>query len=78
MELQVLKVAGNTAPCQQLAQCLLWSARGVIPPVPTEGWVTEDMALEELQFGNFYRLFHLMLGMPGWPYFLGKSYTASC
>lgn len=47
MKLQVLKVAGNTAPCQQLAQCLLWSARGVIPPVPTEGWVTEDMALEE-------------------------------
>lgn len=47
MELQVLKIGGRTAPCQQLAQCLLWSARGVIPPVLTERWVTEDGALEE-------------------------------
>lgn len=47
MELQLLKVAGNTAPCQELVLCLLCSAQGVIPPVPSEGWVTEDMALEE-------------------------------
>lgn len=47
MELQVLKVAGNTAPCQELAQCLLQSAQRVIPPVLRERWVTEDVALEE-------------------------------
>lgn len=47
MELQVLKVAGNAAPCQELVQCLLWSGQGVIPAILSEGWATEDMALEE-------------------------------
>lgn len=53
MELQVLKGAGNAAPCQELVQCLLQAAQGAIPPIPNEGWVTEDMALEETPKWSF-------------------------